>query len=330
MEYGCSFTSLTLACFFGQPYDIIRLVPIARIGVFFHFDHTMLPTPSTSHVDLDRIYEPAEDSFLLLDTLSSASESAFLAERFSQEPKVPLIVEIGSGSGVVLAFITAHSQAILGRTDALTLGVDINSFACTATRQTVIHACQETSKTIGDTRGPHATFMGCLNADLSSCLLYGAVDFIVFNPPYVPTAELPRESNDVESTLTASPDTFEESSRLLSLSYSGGKDGMEVTNKLLDQLPLILNKERGVAYILLCQQNKPESVVQRIQGWGNAWSVVVVGRSGRTGGWEKLQILRISRTDTEETNVILARRHKIELEYSLDAPPVDIKNSPAG
>lgn len=274
----------------------------------------MLPTPSTSHVDLDRIYEPAEDSFLLLDTLSSASESAFLAKRFSQESKVPLIVEIGSGSGVVLAFITAYSQAILGRIDALTLGVDINSFACIATRQTVIHACQETSRTIGDRRGSCATFMGCLNADLSSCLQYGAVDFIVFNPPYVPTTDLPRSSNDVNKTLTASPDNFEENSRLLSLSYSGGKDGMEVTNKLLDQLPLILDKERGVAYILLCQQNKPESVVQRIQGWGNTWSVVTAGQSGRTGGWEKLQILRISRTDTEETNGILARRHSIEIE----------------
>ena len=274
----------------------------------------MLPTPSTSHVDLDRIYEPAEDSFLLLDTLSSGSESAFLTKRFNRESKIPLIVEIGSGSGVVLAFITAHSQAILGRTDALTLGVDINSFACTATRQTVIHACQETSRTTGDTCSPHATFVGCLNADLSSCLRYGAVDFIVFNPPYVPTAELPSSSNDVESTLTARPDNFEENPRLLSLSYSGGKDGMEVTNQLLDQLPLILNKEWGVAYILLCQQNKPESVVQRVQSWGNAWSIVIVGRSGRTGGWEKLQILRISRTETGETSKVLAGRHSIELE----------------
>ena len=42
----------------------------------------MLPTPSTSHVNYNRIYEPAEDSFLLLDTLASPSETTFLRIRF--------------------------------------------------------------------------------------------------------------------------------------------------------------------------------------------------------------------------------------------------------
>ena len=247
----------------------------------------MLPTPSTSHVNSDRIYEPAEDSFLLLDTISSPAESAFLAQRFAHNPEVPLVLEVGTGSGVVLAFITAHALEILGRTDTLTAGVDINPFACTATRQTVIQACRET---------PYAMYLGCLNADLSSCLRHGTADIVVFNPPYVPTAELPRLPTVEGSTLRAELDGFEEDSRLLSWSYSGGKDGMEVIDRLLDELPLILNEERGVAYILLCKQNKPESVMKRIEDWGGGWSVEVVGQSGKTGGWEKLQILRICRT----------------------------------
>ncbi|KAL8797692.1 MAG: hypothetical protein Q9195_000044 [Heterodermia aff. obscurata] len=251
----------------------------------------MLPTPSTSHVNSDRIYEPAEDSFLLLDTISSPRESAFLAQRFAHNPEVPLVLEVGTGSGVVLAFITAHALAILGRTDTLSIGVDINAFACTATSQTVLRACRETTP---------AMYLGCLSADLNSCLRHGIADIVVFNPPYVPTVELPRLPTGEDSTLSAELDGFEEDSRLLSLSYSGGKDGMEVIDRLLDELPLILNKERGVAYILLCKQNKPESVVQRIKDWGRGWSVEAVGQSGKTGGWEKLQILRICRTGIDE------------------------------
>ena len=88
----------------------------------------MLPTPSTDHVDFERIYEPAEDSYLLLDTLSSESEKAFLRERFSslsQEQHIPppFVVEIGTGSGVIISFVDAHVGIIFGRSDILTAGL---------------------------------------------------------------------------------------------------------------------------------------------------------------------------------------------------------------
>ena len=101
----------------------------------------MLPTPSTDHVPFERIYEPAEDSFLLLDTLSSSSETSFLTARFPPSTLSPLVVEIGTGSGVVLAFITAHAAHIFGRSDIISLGVDINSHATIATAKTVFVAC---------------------------------------------------------------------------------------------------------------------------------------------------------------------------------------------
>ena len=202
-----------------------------------------------------------------------------------------MVLEVGTGSGVVLAFIAAHALEILGRTDTLTVGVDINPFACMATRQTVMQACREM---------PHSIYLGCLNADLASCLRHGIADIVVFNPPYVPTVELPRLPTVEDSTLSVGLDGFEEDARLLSWSYSGGKDGMEVIDRLLDELPLILNEERGVAYILLCKQNKPELVMKRIEEWGRGWSVEAVGQSGKTGGWEKLQILRICRTGVDE------------------------------
>ena len=99
----------------------------------------MLPTPSTSHVCFDSVYEPAEDSFLFLDTLSSKSEVDFLHQRFSPVNEVPLVLEVGPGSGVIIAFLTAHAQTIFGR-DVLSLAVDANEEACIATAETVCKA----------------------------------------------------------------------------------------------------------------------------------------------------------------------------------------------
>ena len=263
----------------------------------------MLPTPSTSHVDTSHIYEPAEDSFLLIDTLSSSSEIVFLKHRFGESDSLgcnaqsispaPLILEIGPGSGVVLAFVTAHANAILGRADVVSFGIDVNNFACQATAETVIRACKETNVS-GSKSG---VYLDTLNGDLGTAVRPGTVDVLIFNPPYVPTSSLPQSLGlDFNRALGSFGTKREEDSYLLSLSYAGGIDGMEVTERLLEQIPSLLSIERGVAYLLLCKQNKPEDVKQYIRTWKSCWCVETVGQSGKTGGWEKLQIIKIWRT----------------------------------
>lgn len=275
-------------------------------------NRTMLPTPSTSHVNTNRIYDPAEDSFLLLDTLSSKVEVEFLKNRFVKRNELatgdesllaPLILEVGTGSGVVLAFATAHAKEIFGR-DILSLGTDINWYACQATEQTVRQTClnNATNNAIGMAKSFNP--LAILNADLTAPIRSGMIDVLIFNPPYVPTSGLPRtvaaEALSCEATLSTGKSTFEDDSDMLALSYAGGVDGMEVTSRLLDQIPFILSKPRGVAYVLLCGQNKPDMVVQQIRQWGPDWAVSVVGHSGKTGGWEKLQIVRICRVTVLE------------------------------
>lgn len=281
----------------------------------------MLPTPSTSHVSFMRVYEPAEDSFLLLDTLSSTSEKEFLQNRFSSAGHVPdhdhvpapcpLIVEIGTGSGVVLSFVHANAGGILGRNDILTLGVDVNVWACKATGETVrvietesqstsardqesISSSSSSSK-FEKAQGTrkYGFYLGNAVSDLSSNLRSGSVDILIFNPPYVPTPDLPSlpcYDPSAETDKTA----FEQDSHLLELSYAGGADGMETTNRLLKALPDVLSA-RGVAYVLLCAQNRPDEVKEGIRDWGKGWEVETVGLSGKKAGWEKLQILRIWR-----------------------------------
>ncbi|KAI9770914.1 MAG: S-adenosylmethionine-dependent methyltransferase [Geoglossum simile] len=273
----------------------------------------MLPTPSTTHLTFSNIYPPSEDTFVFLDTLSSPAETSFLHTRYPATTRPPLALEIGTGSGVILAFLNAHAHTILGRADLLTIGTDLNRFACLGTRETVKRAVGDIVKGTsgeggldGKTDGEGVRqwvsgfFLDSLLADLSTPLKPQTIDLLIFNPPYVPTPTLPSPPAQDPPTMT----TFEQDSHLLSLSYAGGPDGMATTDRLLQRLPDILSLDRGVAYILLCEQNKPEDVKESVRGWGVGWKVETVGRSGKAAGWEKLQILRIWRvgaTTTEPT-----------------------------
>lgn len=249
---------------------------------------SMLPTPDTSHVDYERIYEPAEDSFLLLDTLSAASETAFLQSRFGNgaSSPTPLVVEIGPGSGVVIGFINAQAQIIFGTRDVLTAAIDVNLHACIATHKTA-------SKAASDNKETHAVFLDAVQGNLVAPFRTGSVDVLVFNPPYVPTEELPLQPTAADISADTKP-SFDHDSYLLSLSYAGGRDGMETTDRLIDSLGEVLSA-RGCAYILLCAQNKPEEVKQRIRTFGTEWKVETVATSGKKAGWEKLQVIRIWR-----------------------------------
>ncbi|TFB06262.1 eRF1 methyltransferase catalytic subunit MTQ2 [Trichoderma ghanense] len=265
----------------------------------------MLPTPDTSHVPYERVYEPAEDSFLLLDTLSSPSETRFLHDTFSptssssSKAGIPLVVEIGTGSGVVLAFITAHAKAIFGTNQVLTAGIDMNAFACRATVTTVAKAQAEsmTENSNGSSDGkqvPHGMYLGSVMGDLAAPLKPNSVDVLVFNPPYVPTSEMPSRPETFKEEVSSSETSFDDDSYLLALSYAGGADGMETTDRLIAGLHEVLSP-RGCAYVLLCAQNKPEAVKERIRGMEGGWRAETVGSSGKTAGWEKLQIVRIWR-----------------------------------
>ena len=97
---------------------------------------TMNYDPSLSHLtaaDFLHVYEPAEDTFLLLDALHQ--QRAFLAARFSAAlHRAPVCVELGSGSGMVTAYLSALQG---GR--GMYWATDINERAAAATRATLRH-----------------------------------------------------------------------------------------------------------------------------------------------------------------------------------------------
>jgi len=253
----------------------------------------MLPTPSTTHLTFTNIYEPSEDSYLLLDTLSLPTETLFLTSRFpTTTTPAPLILEIGVGSGVVLAFAAANAKTIFGRGDVAVLGTDVNAVAAGAAAETVQRAMVESHHS---DRGTKPAVLKTVVCDLASAVREGQIDVLIFNPPYVPTPDLPTPLQDLHvGEVLDSQARFERDSKLLELSYAGGTDGMETPNRLLEQLPRILSV-RGVAYILLCAQNNPEEVKARVRSWSGGWSAETVGSSGKKAGWERLCVVRIWR-----------------------------------
>ncbi|KAJ9587328.1 hypothetical protein L9F63_019155 [Diploptera punctata] len=165
-----------------------------------------METPSLSHFsskDYNNFYEPAEDSFLLLDALEQELEIIKIL-------KPSVCVEIGSGSGIV---ITALAKAV-GKSCSYT-AVDVNLAACEAT--------QSTSESNG-------VNVEVVSMDLLSAFCWkNKVDILIFNPPYVVTP-----SEEVYEK-----GMFGE----LSKAWSGGKRGREVMDRIFPEISDILTED---------------------------------------------------------------------------------------
>ncbi|KAF4521566.1 hypothetical protein B566_EDAN001286 [Ephemera danica] len=124
----------------------------------------MMETPHTSHLDFQNVYEPAEDTFLLMDAIEEDLPMLRL-----KKPSV--CIEVGSGSGVISSAVCKALKHLV------CLTTDINPAACKATKSTSHgHGVSGMMDAVcGDLLGPMLD------------RLKGVVDILIFNPPYVPT-----------------------------------------------------------------------------------------------------------------------------------------------
>ncbi|KAK6618703.1 hypothetical protein RUM43_013094 [Polyplax serrata] len=122
-----------------------------------------ITTPDLTHIknsDWDYVYEPAEDTFFLLDTLEQEL-------KYIYQKKPTIVLEVGSGSGTIISALSkvfnSHSHCI---------AIDVNSHACKMTK---------------NTSSQNHCLVEVIQGDLTSCLRQQSIDMIVFNPPYVVT-----------------------------------------------------------------------------------------------------------------------------------------------
>lgn len=213
----------------------------------------MLATPDYSHFsckDYEKIYEPSEDTFLFLDALEKDIE-------YLNNLKPELVLEIGSGNGLVINFLAKHLKS---KEKILFFATDINKDACLATSRTA---------------AKNLNHINIINCDLVSPImdkLEKKIDILLFNPPYVVTEE------------------YELGSKSLQAAWAGGKDGREVMDRLFPLVDKLITK-KGVFYLVCIKQNKIESIGEYFDKIGFQMSIVL----NRKAGIEHLFILKFIR-----------------------------------
>lgn len=216
------------------------------------------PTPSFSHLnqeDYQNVYEPAEDTFLMMDALEKDAGSL-------KERRPLLCLEVGSGSGALIAFLAS----ILGPFCHY-IATDINPIAAQCTSQTAkengVNVC-------------------CVVTDLVECLvphIFGKVDVLIFNPPYVVTESEEVGSHNIEA------------------SWAGGKQGREVMDRLFPLVSSLLSSS-GCFYLVTVAENKPDEIISLLDSYGLCGEVILARRAGR----ERLSILKfIKRSEANNT-----------------------------
>lgn len=186
--------------------------------------------PSLAHLssaDFETVYEPQEDTWLLCDAL--LAEAPALAVRGPA-----LAVEIGPGSGAVSCYIAQLLAARASFCPAV-VAFDVNLRACAAT--------VATAAANGVARRVDVVASDLVGA--TGRRLHGAVDLLIFNPPYVPTPD-----EDVWCSGGGG------GGGALSAAWAGGEDGRAVIDRVLPLLPVLLARPRGVAYMVVVEENR--------------------------------------------------------------------------
>lgn len=185
----------------------------------------------------DLVYEPAEDSFLLLDALEID-----LRNIFQEEPSDDILftLEVGCGSGLISTALAKCNVILNGRTPCV-FAADINRRACLLTEKTgrTNNVCSNLLHTI------------LLDGQLFKLNPFKIqFDLIVCNPPYVP---IPFEENVKD----------DDPRNVLQKSWNGGPDGNRFIIPFLKNVGQLL-KDGGTLYLLLSSWNKPEMLVESV------------------------------------------------------------------
>jgi release factor glutamine methyltransferase len=203
------------------------------------------------------VYEPAEDTFLMLDALQLDLEYMIRSRlHYATSASIKcgplLVVELGSGTGLLTAAVAKalHEDDKSATVGAHCIAVDLNPAACHTTVQT----CKLNKVQIDVIQGDLLTWMRCPKSMGSKHVdMYGPVDVLLFNPPYVRGPD--GEPAPVPMAYKDSVAQNQFVSIMTDAAWlGGGSDGVDVLKRALHQAADLLS-ERGVFYVLMINYN---------------------------------------------------------------------------
>ncbi|MCD4822725.1 MAG: methyltransferase [Methanococcoides sp.] len=162
-------------------------------------------------IELDEnVYDPAEDSYLLADVAIDVAQDGMS------------VLEVGAGTGFVSAVLQANVGVGL-------VATEISPFAAECAKRNGVEV---------------------IRADMFGCFRSGTkFDLILFNPPYLPTAE------------------DEKIPGWLNYAFDGGIDGREAVVRFLDEFPPYLS-DGGIILILISSLTGIDEVKIHMRGQG--------------------------------------------------------------
>lgn len=187
---------------------------------------TMATVPSLEHAsmkDYDQVYEPSDDTFLLIDGIQDDVSS----NRSVYEENFKTALEIGCGSAVPIV----HLAKLLPQVTPM--ATDINPAALEFAQRTA------TENGISNLQ----TIQCDLAIDLLSDYQH-RIDALIFNPPYVPTPDNEVTGNGIEA------------------SWAGGERGRRVIDRAIPQIAQLLSIPHGVCYMITVDDNAPEELAR--------------------------------------------------------------------
>lgn len=216
----------------------------------------VVETPNTNFIQrlYPDVYDPAEDTYLLLDALEADFGSSSKATQV-QLPRSFWSLEIGSGSGCVSVFLAGLIRERLGISYGFHYCTDLNKQATLATLELV-------NRTDSALTSRFEVLNTSFVDGFQKRRIQGAFDVILFNPPYVPTSDDELGSQSIEAA------------------WAGGKRGRRVLDLILNDLPSLLATQ-GTLYLVAVRENDPNEIVAILQSHGLKASIALERRAGR-------------------------------------------------
>mmetsp|Transcript_24536 Transcript_24536/g.45403 ORF Transcript_24536/g.45403 Transcript_24536/m.45403 type:complete len:278 (-) Transcript_24536:100-933(-) len=200
--------------------------------------------PSLDHLcmaDFEVVYEPSDDSFLLVDALAMEFVSG------AKGPKgdsVKRTLEIGCGTGVATVYLAQVLRQQV-KCEQGALKQEKLDLVREHYMTDINEAALRIGRTTAEANGIPLDCIKGLKCDLATPLLGslgGLIDVLIFNPPYVPTPDDEVGGTGIEA------------------SWAGGTNGRLVVDRALPQIAQLLSWPNGVAYMITVDDNMPEQI----------------------------------------------------------------------